>query len=62
LLAIPDNAEFVRACYAEILQRAPDAGGHEFFLAAVREGGMPRRSVIDAMLGGAEYRALQERE
>ena len=54
---VEDDEAFLRECYAEILGRAPDAGGFEFFLSGLRQGGMTRDSVIKVMTGGEEYRA-----
>jgi predicted SAM-dependent methyltransferase len=60
LLAIAGDEPFVAACYREILQRAPDEGGLRYYVEALSEG-MARGNVIDAMLGGPEYRALKQR-
>jgi len=61
LLAIGDDEAFIRACYLEVLQREADPGGLAFYLDGLRGGGMKRQVVIDSMLGGPEYRALQGR-
>ena len=61
LLAIADDEAFIQACYLELLQREADPGGLDFYRNGLRGGGMKRQVVIDSMLGGPEYRALQER-
>ena len=60
LLEVAGDEAFLRACYVQILQREADAGGLQYYLEALRDG-MARGNVIEAMLGGLEYRALKQR-
>jgi predicted SAM-dependent methyltransferase len=56
LARVEGDAAFLEACYREILGRAPDAGGYEFFFSGLQKGGMTRDVVINAMTSGVEYR------
>lgn len=58
LVEVGSDDEFVRACYREILRREADPGGFQYWVDGLR-GGMSRQVVVDAMLGGLEYRALR---
>lgn len=61
LAATAGDEAFLDACYRQILERAPDASGRAFFLDGLRRG-MDRATVIETMLGGPEYKALQQRK
>jgi hypothetical protein len=58
LAEVGADDEFVRSCYREILKREADPGGFQYWLDGLK-GGMSRQVVVDAMLGGLEYRALK---
>jgi FkbM family methyltransferase len=58
LLAIPDDAEFVRQAYLYYLRREPDPHGLQHYSEAVLEHG--RQSVVNALWDSAESRQLRD--
>lgn len=56
LLGDLDDAGFVLFLYEQILGRAPDAEGYEFWLTRLRDGSLNRTSLTNAFLGSSEMR------
>jgi predicted SAM-dependent methyltransferase len=56
LLAIADDAEFVRAAYRDLLGREADPGGFDYHLRLLAEGAS-RESILERFTSSEEYRA-----
>jgi glucose/arabinose dehydrogenase len=55
IFVISNNAVFVRQQYLDFLDREPDSGGHSAWVNALNNG-MPRASMIEAIMDSGEFR------
>jgi Domain of unknown function (DUF4214) len=53
-----DSASFINAAFRLVLLRDPDATEKERYLTALANDAMPRRQIVDLLMGSAEFRAL----
>lgn len=57
LLFIADPRRFVDQAYRQLLRRAPDAGGRDFYLNCLEAGDMCRGAVLESLMESPEYSA-----